>query len=398
MVPKRRLRVALVSTDFGKYCVRLASALVQHAEVLLVLPQHGVDPHIGHLHNDVRLYSFQRLRIRQAIQQFRCIRSILRTIREFDPDVIHFAGAHIWFKLSLTLLRKYPLVLEIHDFQPHPGDQPLQQTPFWIEKFARRLADELIVHSRHVRDLAVRQLDGVAERISVIPHYLHVDGEPQAPDGDDAERSVLFFGRIWEYKGLEYLIRAEPLISARVPDVRFVFAGRGEDFSHYTRMMIHPDRFIVYNEYISEERAIELFRCASVVVLPYVEASQSGVIPMAYSAGKPVVATTVGGLPEMVEYGRTGFLVPPRDVSQLAEAIVRLLLDASLRRQMGANGKRKLEAECSPSQVAQQAIEVYRRAIERSARTPKAEDARAARAEVPNKSPIDAEEHSYSGK
>lgn len=366
MISRDRLRVALISFDFGEYCVGLASALAEQAELLLVLPRHEVGPHKSKLNDNVRLFSFQKPRIRQAVQQFRVIRAILQEVRDFAPDVVHYQGIHLWFDLALPLLRRYPLVFTIHDFRPHPGDQRFQQTPFWLEMSARRRANELIVHNRHLREVVLRHLDGAADKTSIIPH-IQVGQGPSARAGEEEDNLILFFGRIWAYKGLEYLIRAEPLISARVPDARILIAGRGEDFSRYARMMIRPDRFIVDNEYISEERAAEYFRRASVVVLPYVEASQSGVIPMAYSAGKPVVATTVGGLPEMVEEGHTGYLVAPRDVEQLAEAVTRLLLDPPLRRRMGANGKRKIEAECSPGVVAQKTIEVYRRAIERNA-------------------------------
>jgi glycosyltransferase involved in cell wall biosynthesis len=96
-----------------------------------------------------------------------------------------------------------------------------------------------------------------------------------------------------------------------------------------------------------------------VVVLPYVEATQSGVIPVAYSFGKPVVATTVGGLPAQVDDGKTGYLVPPRDERALADAVVRLLCNRDLRRQLGANGKRKVTAECSPEIVARNTLAVY---------------------------------------
>jgi glycosyltransferase involved in cell wall biosynthesis len=72
-----------------------------------------------------------------------------------------------------------------------------------------------------------------------------------------------------------------------------------------------------------------------------------------------VVATTVGSLPEMVEDGHTGYLVPPRDEKALSDAIVRLLQDPELRRQYGSNGKRKIETECSPSAVAQKTLAVY---------------------------------------
>jgi glycosyltransferase involved in cell wall biosynthesis len=367
MKSKDRLRLALVSFNFGEYCVRLANALSGNADVLLVLPEQIAGHYAAKLNDAVRLFSFAGGRIRQPLPQFRAIRGILRAIRDFSPDVVHYQGVHLWFDLTLPLLHRYPLVFTVHDFRPHPGDQPLQQTPFFIEMFARRRADQIIVHTRHTQELMVRELNCDGENISIIPH-IQIGEEFGSSAVPEEKHLLLFFGRIWQYKGLEYLIRAEPLISARVPDVRILIAGRGENFSPYTRMMVNPDRFVVDNEFIPEERTAEYFGRASVVVLPYIEASQSGVIPMAYSAGKPVVATAVGGLPEMVEHGRTGYLVGPRDEAQLADAVARLLLDAPLRRQMGANGKRKIEAECSPEVIAQKTIDVYRRAITGTAR------------------------------
>jgi glycosyltransferase involved in cell wall biosynthesis len=187
-----------------------------------------------------------------------------------------------------------------------------------------------------------------------------------APPQYDGKR-ILFFGRIWAYKGLEYLIRAEPLITAQVPDARIVIAGRGEDFARYRRMMIHPDKFIVHNEYIADDMLIRLFREASIVVLPYIDGTISGVVPIACTFGKPVVATTVGILPEMVDDGGTGLLVPPRDEGALAQAIVRLLSDGRLRDELGRNAKRKVEATFSPAAVARQTLRVYARAIESAA-------------------------------
>ena len=143
-----RLRVALISYDFGEYCSQLASALAQHAEVLLALPEQLAGPYRDKLDDAVHLFPFPSARIRQAVKQFRTIRMILQRVREFAPDVVHYQGVHLWFDLALPLFRRYPLAFTIHDFRPHPGDQPFQQTPFWIEMFARRCADQLIVHSR----------------------------------------------------------------------------------------------------------------------------------------------------------------------------------------------------------------------------------------------------------
>jgi glycosyltransferase involved in cell wall biosynthesis len=363
MASKHHFRAALISYNYGEYCVRLASALAEHADVLLVTPDGLIEPHAAKLDGSVRLFSFSKPRLRQPLRQFLAIRKILRRIRDFAPDVIHYQGAHFWFDLALPFLRRYPLVLTIHDFKPHPGDRLSLKTPFWAEMVARRRADELIVHSQFLFNVAAQNLPCAAANISVIPHIQIGEDLPSSTSKEE-RHLVLFFGRIWEYKGLEYLIRAEPLISARVPDVRILIAGQGEDFSRYARMMVHPDRFIVHNEFISEDRAAEYFQRASVVVLPYIEASQSGVIPLAYSASKPVVATTVGGLPEFVEDGHTGFLVAPRNAARLAAAVTRLLLDTPLRRRMGENGKLKLEAECSPCVIAQKTLDVYRRAVE----------------------------------
>lgn len=365
-----RFRVALVSFNFGEYCVQLANALARDADVLLILPDRIVGRHASRLDPAVRLFSVADTRIRQAYRQFRTISAILRAIKDFSPHVVHYQGIHLWFDLALLLLHRYPLVFTIHDFRPHPGDQPLLQTPFCIEMYARSRANQIIVHTQHTRGLAARELPAHADCISVIPH-IQIGGGLGATAISEEDNLVLFFGRIWEYKGLEYLIRAEPLITARVAGARFLIAGHGEDFGRYARMMVNPSRFVVHNEFISDQLAAEYFQRASVVVLPYTEASQSGVIPIAYSAGKPVVATTVGGLPEMVEHGRTGYLVAPRDIVQLADAVSALLLDAPLRRQMGLNGKHKVQAECSPQVIAQKTMDVYRRALAGTARLPK---------------------------
>ena len=283
--------------------MRLANALSAYADVLLLMPERVVRPFAPKLDGTVRLFSYQSPRLRQPLSQFRTIRTVMREIRAFSPDLIHYQGFHLWFDLALAAWRRYPLVFTVHDFRAHPGDTLTQKTPFWLEMLARRSADQIIVHSRHVEELLGKEL-GARRNIHRMPH-IQIGGDPVPAKFEEDENLILFFGRIWEYKGLEYLIRAEPLISARVPGARILIAGQGEDFERYRRMMKNPERFLVDNEYISELRAQEYFQRASVVVLPYIEASQSGVIPLAYSAGKPVVATEVGGLPEMVEHGRT---------------------------------------------------------------------------------------------
>lgn len=356
------MKVAFLSFDFGEYCIRLASALTGVADVLLLLPHERSEAHLNLLHPAVDFRPFKRPRLRQPGQQLRMLWGLLREIKGFRPDVLHVQAGHPWFNLALPFLKRYPLVMTIHDPRHHVGDREGQKHPQTIIDYGYRRAKRVIVHGERMKEVVMDALRIAAEDIDVIPHVRLGDEQAYA-DLDEDEHSILFFGRIWEYKGLEYLIRAEPSITTRVPKARIVIAGEGEALTDYRNMMVHPEHFQVHNTYISEDQQNVLFRQASVVVLPYIDASQSGVIPLAYTFAKPVVATTVGGLPEMVDDGCTGYLVPHRDSDALADAVVHLLQHPTLRHTLGANGRRKIETEWAPDVIAEQTAQVYRRVV-----------------------------------
>jgi glycosyltransferase involved in cell wall biosynthesis len=368
----KELKVALVSFYLGEYCVRLAGGIAQDPSVRLhlFLPRTQAEPYLHLLDSSVELHLFETPRIRQTYSHLTMLANLVAQIRAVAPDVVHFQHGHLTFNLlALPLLGRYPLVLTVHDASIHLGDGESRRTPQWVHDRACHKAQNTIVHAPQVKESLVGRLGLAPESVHVVPHVVigqdatAIPEEAQQEEPQDGDPLILFFGRIWEYKGLEYLIRAEPLIAARVPRAKIVIAGTGEDFDRYTRMMQNPDHFILHNEYVSDEKRAALFRQASVVVLPYVEASQSGVIPIAYSFQKPVVATTVGGLPEMVDHGETGYLVPPRDPQALADAIVPLLENEQLRKRLGLNGAQKIYSECSPEIVGEQTRHVYRKAL-----------------------------------
>ena len=114
----------------------------------------------------------------------------------------------------------------------------------------------------------------------------------------------------------------------------------------------------------------ELFEKASIVVLPYIDASQSGVVPLAYSFQKPVVVTDVGSLPEVVDNGKTGYVVPPKDSKKLAEAIIDLLKDEAKRHEMGKNAFQKAHEELSWNSIAPQTVAIYKQALSRKNHLP----------------------------
>lgn len=362
-----RMRVALVSYNFGEYCIRLANSLVKDVDLLLVMPEHEVAPHRARLDSRVELHTFPQPRLRQPHLHLKTIIPIHWRVRRFNPDIIHFQHGHMWFNMTLPLLKRVrfpkriPLVVSIHDPRHHSGDKDSQRTPQWMMDFGYLQADRAIVHGEQIRQVCVEQVGVRNEIIHTIPPVPDViPGEAATLEQiEEDDRLVLFFGRIWGYKGLDYLIRAEPLISERVPDVKIMIAGKGEEFDRYEQMMVNQERFIIHNDYIPVQQRDEYFKRASIIVLPYIDATISGVIPVAYTFGKPVIATTVGILPEMVDHGETGLLVEPKNETALANAVIELLEDPARRQQMGVQARKKIETDLSPDTLARQTIEVY---------------------------------------
>jgi len=362
--PRRceRLHVALIDFYFFEYTISLANALATQVQVSLLAPT-DFRSLANLLSSDVDLISFRKPRMR-SLNGLKMVAQIQRHLEHLKPDITHLLSVNPWLNLALLLWRPSNLVTTIHDPVMHVGDRSQHKIPQVVRDLPIPRSQSLIVHGQSVKDVLLARHAVSPERITVVPIgelslYQHW-GKQNWPE---REGTILFFGRIWPYKGLKYLIAAEPIISAACPQAHFVIAGQGEDFDCYRAMMKHPERFEVLNEYIPREDVPRLFQQASVVVLPYIEASQSAVIPLAYAFAKPVVATSVGGIPDVLEDGVTGYLVPPRDIESLAGAVVRLLQDKEVRYSMGQNALDKTRNEMSWNTVAQQIIGVYQTVI-----------------------------------
>ena len=144
------------------------------------------------------------------------------------------------------------------------------------------------------------------------------------PHKENNAPNVLFFGRIAPYKGIEYLCEAMKLVHEEIPEATLTIAGKGNlyfDYNPYKNL----DYFEFRNYFIGANELADLLNRASITVCPYVDATQSGVIMTSMAMGKPVIATNVGGLGEIIEDGFNGLLVPPKNPKELAKAIIKLL-------------------------------------------------------------------------
>lgn len=286
---------------------------------------------------------------------------LFKLIKEVNPDVIHVSGSYVWmiglfFFLKIT---EYPVVITLHDINIHKGEDSL------ISKIANyfylKIADYIFVHGKNLKK---ELLDKGFEdnKVKVIKHGDYSFFTKYSSKNVKEDGSILFFGRIEEYKGLEYLLKSVPLIKEEVNNLNIIIAGRG-DLTKYANLIEGNRNLEVINKYINDDHVAELFQRASVVAMPYIEGSQSGIIPIAYSFKKPVVVTDVGSIPEVVDNGITGFVVPPRDVKALAEALINLLKDEDLRKKMGVNSYKKMKEELSWDIISKQTVETYKKLL-----------------------------------
>ena len=195
-------------------------------------------------------------------------------------------------------------------------------------------ADLFITHSHWDRDNLERWLGASragAIRVSPHPVYEHLSqpvlskAEAKAGLGIHAERVVLFFGFIRDYKGLRYLIESLPQVREKL-DVHLLIAGEvWGDAKPYHELIsqLGISGSVTFIEgYIPNEKVARYFAASDLVVIPYVTATQSGIVQLAYGFGKPVVVSRVGGLPEVVEEGVTGYLVPPKESAAISKAVL----------------------------------------------------------------------------
>jgi len=245
-------------------------------------------------------------------------------------STVYWTPFYWLFLRSLGRARQPKSVFICHNVMEHEPNRIKSA----LSRRVLNCADFFITHSHWDRDNLLRWLGpSRAAAIRVCPHpaYEHLSqpvlskAEAKVGLGIHAERVVLFFGFIRDYKGLRYLIESLPQVRAKL-DVHLLIAGEvwGDPKPYHeliSQLGISASVTFVAG-YIPNEEVARYFAASDLVVIPYVSATQSGIVQLAYGFGKPVVVSRVGGLPEVVEEGVTGYLVPPKDSSSISNAVL----------------------------------------------------------------------------
>ena len=288
-----------------------------------------------------------------------------RLIKQLKPEIVHAHDPHGVAMAALALsmstqLAKPPLVASRRvDFRLKGNA---------LSRWKYRQVDCFICVSDAIRTMVIA--DGVpAERVVTVHEGIDLGRVEAAPPADlHAElwlpRHAPIVGNIAalvHHKGQRHLIEAAAIVVRTIPDARFVMAGEGELRPQLERQI--KDRRLEKHVFLTGFRpdVLSVLKAFDVFVMSSVTEGLGTSLLDAMACGKPIVATTAGGMPEVVADGLNGLLVPPRDHDAMAAAIVRLLGSEALRREMGAEGQTRARTRFSVERMVRDTLAVYRR-------------------------------------
>ncbi len=306
-----------VSFGSAPYVQMLPQALSRYATVSLVAPDHFRDPVAGADVLGFRTGPTPKRTLRQSVKPWSHF-DLIRKLRGTRPDVVHILNGYgyPWSLTVAALMPPVPIVTTLHDPRPHPGNR--------TDAIQARLGGYTLARSAgiHIHDRVF--LEELTSRfpdkpVFVIRHpsfasrYLR-----HARAGVARRRSVLFFGRVEYYKGIEVLLRAAMQLP---PDVGITVAGAGA-LSETERQLatgLGP-RLTLLNRFIEDDEVAVLMQQAGVLAMPYLQATQSSLPLIAAAFGLPVVATSVGTFASEVPH-LGGLVVASGDAVALAAAL-----------------------------------------------------------------------------
>lgn len=254
-------------------------------------------------------------------------------IKKQKPELIILQWWHPYFAPCFwsicKLLRGEKILFVCHNVFPHERF-PLDRL---LTKWTLGCGRYFITQSKmDARDLLSVKHDAVY-RVTPHPTYgmfckqgMSMQKAREQLQIDQVQRVLLFFGFVRKYKGLQYLLEAMKLLKERDFKVQLWVVGDfGEDKDEYVeqiRTFEIGDQVQMVQGYVPDDEVEKYFAASDLVVLPYLSATQSGIVQIAFGFEKPVLVTEVGGLPDVVTNGKTGYVVEPRSAEMIAEAIM----------------------------------------------------------------------------
>lgn len=314
------------------------------------------------------------------IRGLRHLRGAVRALvdaRLGGARISHFHFFHVGplesFGVLLARSLGMKVVVTAHDVQPFVERLSVP----WMATRAYRMADRIIAQGRTAEKELGALLGVPASRIDVIPHGSYLPFVGEAPTRGTARarlglpegaRVLLFFGQIKAVKGLDLLIQSMPRVLREHPDTVLLVAGKAwkDDLRRYRKQIEAlgiSESCVLHTRYIPDEEVAAYYAAADVVVLPYRRIYQSGVLLMAMSHGKPVVASDLPGMTEVVTDGVNGYLFAAGDAQALAARLAGVLGDDEELRRIAQRALRYVEEHHDWGRIGAMTVACYQSAL-----------------------------------
>ena len=289
---------------------------------------------------------------------------LLQLLRREKPDILHSWMFHANLPgRILGRLAKIPIIISSERTMGQENS-----VRHWLNKRSISLVDQVICVSRSVADHAIHEVGLPSDKVVVIPNGIDPAQYQNLPAKEQARKSfglpiesviIAAIGRPRPVKGYPFLLKAFARISNSYPQTHLLFVGNGPD---RPRLVNQAESLGMRSRvtFLDDIANIpDLLASIDVLVIPSLFEGMPNVALEAMAAELPVVATAVGGTPEVVIDGKTGFLVPPRDTLALSIAIEKLIENPPLRDKMGLAGRRRVESEFSIKKTVHKTKELY---------------------------------------
>lgn len=287
-----------------------------------------------------------------------------KVLHEFKPDVVHLHTMHQITPSVLFLLKKYPTVMTLHgpetflsklliwcirpiDLKYYCDNQKLNimgkisllfnHVQNAIYKLALKNVDLFIAPSRYMKDVAGNDVSPII----YLPNFIELSEEVH---GIQNNYNLLFVGRLEKVKGIEFLIKAIPFIIRTFPQATLTIIGDGQNKENLLGLTkdLHLEKHVHFVGWVKSKDLDIYYQKASTVVIPSVWPENfPTVCNEAMGAGRPVIGTNVGGIPELIVDGANGYLVEPQSPEQIAEKAIKLFSDEDLLKEFGENARKK---------------------------------------------------------
>lgn len=303
--------------------------------------------------------------------------SLIEIIKRNNYKIVHIQGMYFLPMNFITAKLVQALGCKIV-FTPHNTFQRYNKTSLeWFYLWLLTHSSEIIVHSQFDKERLIQHYHIEGKKIEIIPHgnygFFKVSKDTLSQKTNEhKKRNILFFGYIRPDKGLDYLIEGFGQFLKKLPSqdrTQYVLkiVGRPEgSFQKYAsliekyRLENHVEQVL---EYIPFEEVEHYFEETDLLVLPYLEISQSGVLQLAMSFGKPLIVSNVGGLPEIITDGVNGFVVPPKNAEELAKKLLIAFKDEALLQEMGKKNLVLSQTTFSWGNISKITINLYKKIL-----------------------------------